>query len=76
MDQPISTTCYRSVRPHHHLVHDGGWHLDLHPDRRLVVRRPDGTIAHDDSTVHVAPTGAADVELHAALRSRFDALIA
>jgi hypothetical protein len=61
---------------HHHLVHDAGWHIDLHPDRRLTVHRPDGSVAFDGSTVDVAPTGSADVELYAAVRRRFDALIA
>lgn len=28
---------------HHHVVHDGGWHLELLPDRMLVIRRRDGT---------------------------------
>ena len=29
---------------HHHAVHEGGWHLVLHPDRSLTVTYPDGTI--------------------------------
>jgi hypothetical protein len=28
---------------HHSLVHDGGWTLDLQPDRTLTVTRPDGS---------------------------------
>ena len=39
---------------HHHLVHEGGWHLQLFPDRRLIVRRPDGTVMFDGTTVDVA----------------------
>lgn len=29
---------------HHHLVHDGGWAVELAPDRSLIVRRPDGSL--------------------------------
>ena len=29
---------------HHHLVHEGGWQLELHPDRRLTVTMPDGRV--------------------------------
>ena len=46
---------------HHHLVHEGGWHLELFPDRRLIVRRPDGSVMFDGSTVDVAPDGSARV---------------
>jgi hypothetical protein len=46
---------------HHHLVHDGGWQLELFPDRRLIVRRPDGTVLFDGTTVDVAPDGSARV---------------
>ena len=28
---------------HHHAVHDLGWILTLHPDRRLRIDHPDGT---------------------------------
>ena len=42
---------------HHHLVHEGGWTLTLHPDRSIELRRPDGTVHHEGSTVDVAPTG-------------------
>ncbi len=27
---------------HHHLVHEGRWHVELLPDRALSIRRPDG----------------------------------
>jgi hypothetical protein len=27
---------------HHHIVHEGGWHIELLPDRTLVIRQPDG----------------------------------
>ena len=29
---------------HHHLVHEGGWHLTLDSRRTLTLRRPDGTL--------------------------------
>lgn len=29
---------------HHHRVHEGGWHVRLKPDRRLVIHRPDGNL--------------------------------
>lgn len=29
---------------HHHLVHEGRWHLELLPDRSLRIIRPDGTV--------------------------------
>ena len=28
---------------HHHLVHEGRWHLTLQPDRTITLHRPDGT---------------------------------
>ena len=42
---------------HHHLVHEGGWQLSLHPDRTITLHRPDGTLHYDDTTIDVAPTG-------------------
>lgn len=27
---------------HHHRVHEGGWHIRLEPDRRLVILKPSG----------------------------------
>jgi hypothetical protein len=44
---------------HHHAVHEGGWTLTLAADRTIALRRPDGTLHHDGSTVDVAPTGVA-----------------
>jgi hypothetical protein len=35
---------------HHHLVHEGGWTLQLFPDRRTIWRLPDGTTYHDGIT--------------------------
>jgi len=29
---------------HHHAVHEGGWRLDLTPDRTVAVTLPDGTV--------------------------------
>jgi hypothetical protein len=31
---------------HHHLIHDGGWHIDIDPARTITVTRPDGHIEH------------------------------
>lgn len=47
---------------HHHLVHEGGWRLALHPDRTITLSRPDGTVQFTGSTVDVAPTGTATAE--------------
>ncbi len=35
---------------HHHLVHEGGWTLQLFPDRRTTWRTPDGTVYFDGIT--------------------------
>jgi hypothetical protein len=35
---------------HHHLVHEGGWTLQLFPDRRTIWRTPNGTVYHDGIT--------------------------
>jgi hypothetical protein len=29
---------------HHHLIHEGGWHIDMDNQRNLTVYRPDGTL--------------------------------
>ena len=29
---------------HHHLVHEGGWQLEIHPDRTITITRPDGQV--------------------------------
>ncbi len=42
---------------HHHLVHEGHWHLTLHPDRTITLQRPDGTTTFHGTTIDVAPTG-------------------
>ena len=47
---------------HHHLVHEGGWRLTLHPDRTITLHRPDGTLYFEGSTVDVAPTGLPNTE--------------
>jgi hypothetical protein len=36
---------------HHHLVHEGGWTLTLHPDRTITLHRPDGTLFFEGTTV-------------------------
>jgi Domain of unknown function (DUF222)/HNH endonuclease len=35
---------------HHHLVHEGGWTLQLFPDRRTTWRTSDGTVSFDGIT--------------------------
>jgi hypothetical protein len=47
---------------HHHAVHEGGWTLTLAADRSITLRRPDGTLHHEGSTVDVAPSGVAPTE--------------
>ncbi len=42
---------------HHHLVHEGGWHLTLDADRRITLTLPDGTVHFEGSTVDVSPHG-------------------
>ena len=37
---------------HHHLVHEGGWTLHLHPGRRITVQQPDGTTSFDGVTTN------------------------
>jgi hypothetical protein len=44
---------------HHHLVHEGGWTLTLHPDRRTVWRTPDGSLYFDGTTIDQRPGVAA-----------------
>ena len=41
---------------HHHTSHEGGWHLTLRPDRTITLRRPDGTVAYQGTSIDVAPT--------------------
>jgi hypothetical protein len=36
---------------HHHLVHEGGWSVDLDSDRVATWRRPDGVVHHRGQTV-------------------------
>ena len=40
---------------HHHLVHEGGWTLELHPGRRITLHRPDGTASYDGVTTNRHP---------------------
>ncbi len=40
---------------HHHLVHEGGWTLTLHPHRVVTITRPDGTLHHQGATTNRAP---------------------
>jgi hypothetical protein len=61
---------------HHHLVHEGGWRLSLHPDRTIELTRPDGTIHFEGFTVDVGPRGvnATEVETVSMARARARAL--
>jgi hypothetical protein len=43
---------------HHHLVHEGGWTLTLHPDRTLTIHRPDRTLFFEGPTTNRTPTRA------------------
>jgi hypothetical protein len=49
------TTCLDNLTPacnqHHHALHEGGWALELRADRRMIWRRPDGSIYFQGSTV-------------------------
>jgi len=56
---------------HHHRVHEGGWHLALHPDRWITLHHPDGTLAHDGTTIDVAN----GPDLTAFARRRIQALV-
>ena len=42
---------------HHHLVHEGGWSLTIDADRVVTVKRPDGTVWFEGSTIDRAPAG-------------------
>ena len=43
---------------HHHLVHEGGWSLELRRGRCIVLRRPDGTVSFDGVTTDRRPAAA------------------
>jgi hypothetical protein len=36
----------------HHRVHEGGWTLQLHPDRTITVHHPDGTVWFEGDTTN------------------------
>jgi hypothetical protein len=42
---------------HHHLVHEGGWHLEIDTARRVTWTRPDGTIWLTDHGPNRPPPG-------------------
>jgi hypothetical protein len=44
---------------HHHLVHEGGWTLQLLPDRRTTWKTPDGEIYDASITIDRTPAKAA-----------------
>ena len=37
---------------HHHLVHEGGWRLELRPDRTITLTRPDGATHYHGTSVN------------------------
>jgi hypothetical protein len=41
---------------HHHLVHEGGWELELTRDRIATWTRPDGVVHHHGSTIDRIPS--------------------
>jgi hypothetical protein len=49
---------------HHHLVHEGGWHLTMTPDRVITLRAPDGTIRYHGDTRDRTPADVID-RIHA-----------
>ncbi len=44
---------------HHHLVHEGGWTLQLFSDRRTCWRTPDGNVYDEGFTIDRTPTNSA-----------------
>ena len=49
---------------HHHLVHEGGWTLQLFPDRRTTWRTRDGTVFYDGITADRASAAMVTVATH------------
>jgi hypothetical protein len=45
----------------HHLVHEGGWTLELHTGRRITLHRPDGTVSFDGITTDRISASTIDV---------------
>ena len=41
---------------HNHQLHEGGWRLDLDPDRTITLRAPDATIVFHGDTRDRVPT--------------------
>jgi hypothetical protein len=48
---------------HHHLVHEGGWHLELAPDRTVHVYRPDGEL-HATTGIQIAARDPISRQIH------------
>ena len=75
---PVGLTDLDNLLPlcsgHHHEVHEGGWTLTLHADRTIELRRPDGSLYHEGSTVDVAPTGLV-AEVQAACADALDQIL-
>jgi hypothetical protein len=51
---------------HHHLVHEGGWHLTMTADRRCTWVQPGGEIWHEGPSVNRQPKPAPDLPAHRA----------
>ncbi len=49
---------------HHHLVHEGGFTLKLHPDRTIELRRPDRSVHHHGPTTTRPPGGLSEIPVH------------
>jgi hypothetical protein len=45
---------------HHHLVHEGGWTIQLSDDRRVRWTTPDGTVIHNGVSADRSPPGEPD----------------
>jgi len=45
---------------HHHLVHEGGWTIELSDDRCVRWTAPDGTVIHDGVSADRSPPGEPD----------------
>ena len=45
-------------REHYHRVHDAGWHLTLHPDRTITLRRLDDTVRATTAPASTSPSPA------------------
>ncbi len=51
---------------HHHMVHEGGWHLTMTADRRCTWVQPDGKVWHEGPSVDRQPKQSPDPPSHRA----------